>query len=98
MSSGRRVSTWQIASPRLPRPAGVHFALAIHWLYAAAVTDRRKLNPTSDLVPAQGFEPWTIGLKDRCSAKLSYAGNSEIVPIFSLGLTEAILRRRDPAL
>jgi hypothetical protein len=26
------------------------------------------------LVPAQGFEPWTIGLKDRCSAKLSYAG------------------------
>jgi hypothetical protein len=25
-------------------------------------------------VPAQGFEPWTIGLKDRCSAKLSYAG------------------------
>ena len=26
------------------------------------------------MVPAQGFEPWTIGLKDRCSAKLSYAG------------------------
>ena len=26
-------------------------------------------------MPAQGFEPWTIGLKDRCSAKLSYAGS-----------------------
>jgi hypothetical protein len=31
-------------------------------------------------VPAQGFEPWTIGLKDRCSAKLSYAGCIQIVP------------------
>jgi hypothetical protein len=29
-------------------------------------------------VPAQGFEPWTIGLKDRCSAKLSYAGMASI--------------------
>jgi hypothetical protein len=28
------------------------------------------------MVPAQGFEPWTIGLKDRCSAKLSYAGTA----------------------
>jgi hypothetical protein len=26
------------------------------------------------LVPATGFEPATLGLKDRCSAKLSYAG------------------------
>jgi hypothetical protein len=22
---------------------------------------------TKQVVPAQGFEPWTIGLKDRCS-------------------------------
>ena len=27
------------------------------------------------LVPARGLEPRTIGLKDRCSAKLSYAGS-----------------------
>jgi hypothetical protein len=25
-------------------------------------------------VPAPGLEPGTIGLKDRCSTKLSYAG------------------------
>src|SRR4030081_2349707 len=25
-------------------------------------------------VPAQGFEPWTLGLKGRCSARLSYTG------------------------
>jgi hypothetical protein len=31
-------------------------------------------NLHNSMVPAQGFEPWTIGLKDRCSAKLSYAG------------------------
>ena len=29
------------------------------------------------LVPAQGFEPWTVGLKVRRSAKLSYAGRCE---------------------
>ena len=33
---------------------------------------------TNLVVPAQGFEPWTIGLKDRCSAKLSYAGTASI--------------------
>jgi hypothetical protein len=35
-------------------------------------------------VPAQGFEPWTIGLKDRCSAKLSYAGGVRILPVRGL--------------
>ncbi len=30
MSSNRRVSRWQIASLRLPRPPGVHSGLAIH--------------------------------------------------------------------
>ena len=28
------------------------------------------------MVPAQGFEPWTLGLKGRCSARLSYTGGS----------------------
>jgi hypothetical protein len=28
------------------------------------------------MVPAQGFEPWTLGLKGRCSARLSYAGTA----------------------
>jgi hypothetical protein len=68
MSSNRRVSRWQIASLRPPpRPPGVHSGLAIYWLYAAAVTYRREPNPNSDVVPAPGFEPGTIGLKDRCS-------------------------------
>jgi hypothetical protein len=28
------------------------------------------------VVPAQGFEPWTLGLKGRCSARLSYTGTA----------------------
>ena len=68
--------TWRLlfASPRLPRPPGVFCGLAIRWQYAVAIVDHAEPNPNSILVPAQGFEPWTIGLKDRCSAKLSYAG------------------------
>src|SRR5581483_8227504 len=31
-------------------------------------------SPEIGLVPAQGFEPWTLGLKGRCSARLSYTG------------------------
>ena len=32
------------------------------------------------MVPAQGFEPWTIGLKDRCSNQAELRRLSEIVP------------------
>ena len=31
-------------------------------------------------VPARGFEPRTLGLKGRCSARLSYTGSIHIVP------------------
>jgi hypothetical protein len=48
--------------------------MAMRWLYAIDVTQPISGKLSSYLVPAQGFEPWTIGLKDRCSAKLSYAG------------------------
>ena len=46
---------------------GSHFLLSSHYEDGARYL-------WSDLVPARGFEPRTIGLKDRCSAKLSYAG------------------------
>ena len=53
-----------------------------YWQYRACfrpLADRLRVVDTMDsyskeLVPATGFEPATIGLKDRCSAKLSYAG------------------------
>jgi hypothetical protein len=70
----RRPRESGIASSRLPRPPGVFCGLAIRWQYILDVVDHAEPNPNSILVPAQGFEPWTIGLKDRCSAKLSYAG------------------------
>src|SRR2546428_14193152 len=31
-------------------------------------------NGAREMVPARGLEPRTLGLKDRCSTKLSYAG------------------------
>jgi hypothetical protein len=42
--------------------------------HANAGSRVKSLAENNQKVPAQGFEPWTIGLKDRCSAKLSYAG------------------------
>ena len=41
--------------------------LAIRWQYILDVADHAEPNPSSDLVPARGFEPRTFGLKDRCS-------------------------------
>ena len=41
--------------------------LAIHWLYATIVAERNLPSLSSKLVPAPGFEPGAIGLKDRCS-------------------------------
>ena len=67
MSSNRRMSRWQIASLASPDLLECILAWQYIWLYAAAVTYRREPNSNSDLVPAPGFEPGTIGLKDRCS-------------------------------
>ena len=36
--------------------------------------------PRNEVVGPQGFEPWTLGLKVRCSARLSYRPNSEEFP------------------
>jgi hypothetical protein len=71
---GTQPESPRFASSRLPEPPRLGYtdgnALAIcHQRHQAY---QRELS--SELVPAQGFEPWTIGLKDRCSAKLSYAG------------------------
>ncbi len=62
----------RLGSSRLPRPPGV--SAAIRWQYVLEVVDHAEPNPNSILVPARGLEPRTLGLKDRCSTRLSYAG------------------------
>ena len=57
-----------------PQTSGVFRGLAIRWQYVLDVVDHAEPNPNSILVPARGLEPRTLGLKDRCSTRLSYAG------------------------
>jgi hypothetical protein len=65
-----------LVSSRLPEPPRLGYT---NGCTAPSVIDRQVIESEyrmwcKKVVPAQGFEPWTIGLKDRCSAKLSYAG------------------------
>jgi hypothetical protein len=62
------------ASSRLPEPPRLGYTDGNALAICIGVTEPISGKLSADLVPAQGFEPWTIGLKDRCSAKLSYAG------------------------
>jgi hypothetical protein len=71
MTAGKQVSPPPTQLPIVPLSVGADYAagrrernLGDAWLYAA-VTYRREPNLSSDVVPAQGFEPWTIGLKAR---------------------------------
>jgi hypothetical protein len=41
---------------------------------AAQLVDLNLTRLNLILVPARGLEPRTLGLKDRCSTRLSYAG------------------------
>ena len=46
---------------------GLAMRMAMHWQYTVRVTERDSPKLNSKMVPATGFEPATLGLKDRCS-------------------------------
>jgi hypothetical protein len=85
------------SSPFAPHASLSHLGLAMpmamRWPYAISVTEpisgelSSDLVPNlhTDLVPAQGFEPWTIGLKDRCSNQAELRRLNTILGVLAFG-------------